>query len=178
MRLLQPFVAEPIQAPAPQVAEESAQEIIALKERFAELYLREPEAFKVAMVLYPNDTGKALRIAHSWPNDPEVKTLMKSLQEASEEFEFHPTKEQFAKKLLNTAEEMLSVDPQTAHKYHDSYRKMRWPDAAVNIQDNRVTNNVMVVRDHGTPDEWEAKTLAQQRKLKEDAVVSTIAKTN
>lgn len=177
MKLWKEFVAEPIDA-TPAKIEETREELLAKKEQFAALYLREPEAFKVAMIVYPNDTGKALRIANEWVTDPEVVTLMKSLQDGAEEFAYHPTKEQFARTLLKNAETLLSIDPMTAHKYHDSYRKMRWPDAAVNISDNRVVNNVLVVKDHGTPDQWEAKMMRQQRKLKEESIVSTVEATN
>ena len=178
MKLWKEFVAEPLPAANPP-ATETAEEILAKKEEFAEHFLRSPDnAFAVACIVYPNDTGKALRIATEWPNDPQIKTLMQSLQDAAEEFAYHPTKEQFARTLLNNAELLLSSDPQTAHKYHDSYRKMRWPDAAVSISDNRVVNNVLVVKDHGTPDQWEEKLVRQQRRLKEDSVVSTIEKAN
>lgn len=178
MKLLKPFVPAQAIVQIEQPPEETAEEIIAKKEQFAELSMREENPFKVALLVYPNDTGKALRISKEWPGDPDVVTFVQSFKEAAEEFEFHPTKEQFARKLLNNAELMLTIDPQTAHRYHESYRKMRWPDSNVQINDNRMVNNIMVIKDHGNAEQWEAKTLAQQRRLKAESVVSTVEKTN
>jgi hypothetical protein len=50
------------------------------------------------------------------------------------------------------------------------------PLAEVNVQNNTQVNQnrVMVVVDHGTDDEWEAKLRRQQRDLMEEAATPTV----
>jgi len=170
MKLLKPFVIEATQ-PAAVVQTESAEELIALKEKFAELSLREPDAFKVALVLYPNDTGRALRVANEWPNDPQVKEIRQSLVDAEEDGEtaFLPTKADASRLAWNIARDAdkFTEDRLKALKLYAEIRGFI-EKPAVNVNNNiqnNVSMRVLVVKDHGTNDEWETKLRSQQKKL-------------
>jgi len=163
MKLLTPFVAEPTPAAL------TDDEVLALKERFAELSLREPDPFKVALALFPNDTGKALRVANDWPNDPAVKTFRQSFVDSEEDGEsaFLPTKAEASRLAWNLARDS-ERDGETRHKFLKLYAEMRGfiekPQVAVN---NTVTNvtRVLVVKDYGTDEDWRTALKKQQRAL-------------
>lgn len=53
---------------------------IELKQQFAKLMRSEGEPFKAALLLFPDDTPKALRIAYEWPKDEIVKTALEELR--------------------------------------------------------------------------------------------------
>ncbi|HEX2242719.1 MAG TPA: hypothetical protein VHK27_05615 [Gammaproteobacteria bacterium] len=172
MKLLTPFVAEPIDRPQKSI--ETEEEILAKKERFAELLLRENEPFKVALVLYPDDTGRALRIAHEWPTDPQVKAFQQSAIDAEGEITFLPTKADAARLAWNMArdEGKFTEDRLKALKLYAEIRGFIEKPAVNVSQTNNtlVQNNVMVVRDHGSDEEWSEKLRNQQKRLKADVI--------
>lgn len=169
MKLLKPFVAEPATPASPPALTESDDELLALKEQFAELSLREPDPFKVALVLFPNDTGRALRIANEWPSDPAVRTFRQSFVDAEEEGEsaFLPTKAEAARLAWNLARDS-ERDGETRHKFLKLYAEMRGfiekPQVAVNNTVNN-TVRVLVVKDHGSDEDWRTALKAQQKRL-------------
>lgn len=168
MQLLKPFVAGAIEPTGRTI--ETDEEIIAKKEQFAELLLRENEPFKVALVLYPDDTGRALEIAHKWPIDQQVLAFQQSLKDAEGEITFLPTKADTARLAWTVARNEERYDGETRHKFLKLYAEIRGfiekPALNVNQTNNVIQNNVMVVRDHGTDNEWESKLQNQQRTLK------------
>lgn len=168
MKLLKPFVAENVSQPAAVAPTETAEQLLALKERFAELSLRESDAFKVALVLFPNDTGRALRIANEWPNDPQVQTLRASFVDAEEDGEtaFLPTKADAARLAWNIARDAdkMTEDRLKALKLYSEIRGfIEKPQVTVNNNTQNVAMRVLVVKDHGSNDDWE-RTLRQQQK--------------
>lgn len=170
MKLLKPFVAETESKPATVAPTESAEELLALKERFAELTLREPDAFKVALVLFPNDTGRALRIANEWPNDPQVKEIRQSFVDAEEDGEtaFLPSKADACRLAWNIARDAdkFTEDRLKALRLYGEMRGYIEKPAAVTVNNNtNVAMRVLVVKDHGTNDEWEQKLRSQQKRL-------------
>lgn len=170
MKLLKEFVATPTQ-PAAVVPTETAEELLARKEQFAELSLREPDAFKVALVIYPNDTGRALRVANEWPNDPQVKTLRQSFIDAEEDGEtaFLPSKADACRMAWNIARDSdkFTEDRLKALKLYAEIRGfIEKPQVSVNnTVNNLVSNKVLIVRDYGTNDDWEKALRSQQKKL-------------
>jgi hypothetical protein len=150
---------------------ETDEEILAKKERFAELMLRENEPFKVALILYPDDTGRALEVASMWPRDPVVIELQKSLTDAEGEITFLPTKADAARLAWNMArdEARFTEDRLKALKLYAEIRGfIEKPQVSVqnNVQNNNVQHNVMVVYDHGNDAEWSDKLRNQQKRLK------------
>jgi hypothetical protein len=168
MKLLQEFVPY-LPQPAPVVPTESAEQLLALKEQFAELSLREPDAFKVALVIYPNDTGRALRVANEWPNDPQVKTFRQSFVDAEEDGEtaFLPSKADAARLAWNIARDAdkFTEDRLKALKLYSEIRGFIEKQAVAVTQNNITQNRVLIVRDHGTNDEWEKALRSQQKRL-------------
>lgn len=172
MKLLTPFVAEPIARPTAATIE-TEEQIIAKKEQFAELLLRESEPFKIGLILYPNDTGRALQVAHEWPNDPQVKAFQQSAIDSEGEITFLPSKADLARALWSLANrddihpEVRDSKVKALRTYADVRGFVEKPAVSVqnNVQNN-LTHNVMVVRVHGTDDEWENKLRRQQQRLK------------
>ncbi len=54
-------------------------------------------------------------------------------------------------------------------KCRHGYREMDSPHAKVDVNVSAPTTNVLIVRSHGTDEEWQAKALAQQKALTLDA---------
>lgn len=168
MKLLKEFVAVPTQAPVANQTE-SAEELLARKEQFAELSLRESDAFKVALVIYPNDTGRALRVANEWPNDAQVQAFRQSFIDAEEDGEtaFLPSKAEAARLAWNIARDAdkMTEDRLKALKLYAEIRNfIEKPQAAVVNQTN-VAMRVLVVKDYGDNDQWEKALRTQQKKL-------------
>lgn len=166
MKLLKEFVAEAPAPKAPAPIEESAEELSAKKAQFAELLLRNPQAFEVALVLYPNDTSKALRVATEWPNDPQVKTLQQSLLDGEEDF--LPTKRDAAMLAFAIAkdESKFAEDRLKALRLYAEIRGfIEKPQIAVNNNNVTQVNKVLILKDHGTNEQWESTLRSQQKKL-------------
>lgn len=169
MKLLKPFVIEQPQ-PAAVATTETAEELLARKEQFAELSLRESDPFKVALVIYPNDTGRALRIANEWPNDPQVKAIRQSFVEAEEDGEtaFLPSKADACRLAWNIARdaEKFTEDRLKALRLYGEMRGFIEKPAAVQVNNQtNVAMRVLVVKDYGTNDDWETALRQQQKKL-------------
>lgn len=168
MKLLTPFVATPELQPAAPALTETPEELIALKERFAELTLRN-EPFAAALVLFPDDTGRALRVANEWPQDEQVKTLRQSFIDAEDDGEtaFLPTKAEAARLAWNIARDAdkMTEDRLKAIKLYSEIRGfIERPQVAVTNTVNQV-NRVLIVKDHGSDDEWETQLRKQQKRL-------------
>lgn len=141
-----------------------------LKERFVRAWLREPDTFKAALSVLPSSnprtTGWALHISSEWPDDPEVLELKADILEEEGEDEFLPTKAELAKRVYERAEE--TRNPDDAQKLYKLYAEIRGfiekPGTTIN-NNNSVQPTVMVVRDHGTNEEWEQKLAEMQNKL-------------
>jgi len=179
MKLLTPFVVTTPQPAAPPAIAETPEELIALKERFAELSLREPEPFKVALVLFPNDTSRALRIAAEWPNDPQVITLRQSFVDAEDDGEtaFLPSKAELAR-LIWTLANRDDLPPEVrdsrikALRAYGDVRGFIEKPAINNVNNNTSVqvNRVMVVKTHG--EDWERMAVEQQTLLRKEVSVS------
>lgn len=144
-----------------------------LKAAFAALLLVEKNnAFGIALRMFPADPetghmGKALHVAHRWPDDPYVKECMTNSIASEDHL---PSKDEAI--LLLWADIKKCNDLEIRVKLLDRYCKMRGFDvkeqaAPTNIVvDNR---RVMIVKDHGDDAEWEAKLQKQQTDLTSNA---------
>jgi len=177
MKLPSEFVLTPPQLIIEKV--ESDEDILAKKEQFAELSLREPNSFTVALAIYPDDTGKALRIANEWPNDPQVKTLKQSFVDAEEDGEtaFLPTKGELARLIWTLANDTTldAWQRDSRIKALRTYGDVRgFIDRPAIVTTNNNTQNVqvnkvMVVKSH---DNWERAAIEQQASLRKEVAVS------
>lgn len=136
------------------------------KKQFAELLLRSPDdPFKAALTLFPENTARALRVATEWPNDPEVRTFKKEINNKSDQMEFLPGKAEFCRLIWERMQN--AYDAEDFAKIAKLYAETRGfiekavPVTNVNVQQNRV----MIVKDHGDDNAWESKLKEQQRAL-------------
>lgn len=147
--------------------------ILERKERFAVEYLKDTtNPFKAACAVFGDDTGNALTAASRWPDDPEVQAFMAKAMDDMGDIHFLPTKAELAKLVWNMARnEMLDSDSRlkAARLYGDIRGFIDKQGTNININNSTTNNKVMVVTDHGTDAEWEAKCASQQARLIEDA---------
>lgn len=144
------------------------------KAAFAALLLREPQPFKAALMIFPDNTNRALRIANEWPNDPEVKAEMDRLVNDEAE-SLLMTKAQF---LLSLEQRMkgtvypdglvvpLNTDDFTkvAKLYAETRGFIEKPQTNVNVQAaivHRVIESPVFPSEHA----WEMESERQQREL-------------
>lgn len=173
MKLLQPFVPENLAPPSKSIvsSDETPEQEAEKKERFAELILKEEDPFKAGLLVYPDNTARALWVANNWPNDPDVLALKKSFVDSEGEISFLPTEADASRLAWSIARDEKN-ESEVRLKALELYGKFRGhikkADVVVNTgaQTNIIQSNVMVVRDHGSAEEWEKKAIAQQRALK------------
>lgn len=137
-----------------------------LKAKFAAELLRNPkEPFLAGLSVFPNDNGRALRAAYEWPNDPEVKAEQARLTAKDGGAGFLPSKAELARAIWDKSTAAYDAEDFTklAKLYADVMGFIQKPEPAVNVNVNN--NRVMVVKDHGTNEEWAEKLAAQQREL-------------
>lgn len=145
------------------------------KAKFAEELLRRPRAaFEIACELFgPMETGRALKASAEWPVDPYVLDIQAGLIEEHGERYFLPTKEQFARQVIDYADTIRT--PEDRLKAYRLYAEVMGfiekPGVVVN---NNVDNRrVMIVKDHGNDDDWERRLVNQQKQLTNAAASRT-----
>lgn len=137
------------------------------KERFAQSLFEGYQPLIAAMKIWP-DNQIAYQYSERWKNDPYVLNHIEKLKDAAAKSRRTPTKEDL---IHDMRERCVQIQD------HDTYIKamrlmaemigaIEKPQTQVNVQNNQVNNPVMVVRDHGSDDDWRAKLKAQQAKLK------------
>lgn len=143
-----------------------------LKTQFACAWLRNPRnPYAAAMVVFPVDCGRAMLVSREWIFDAEVLAIKEAeLAEHGPEG-FLPDEFEQARDLYDLAMSDR-IDPKDRLGFHKLYAELRGhikKEAATvvnNLTDNR---SVMIVKDHGTNEEWEAKLQRQQAALVNDA---------
>lgn len=150
----------------------------AYKAQFAAALLREPHnPFKAAQEVFGTDTGRALYAASKWLTDPEVLAARAGLLKTNGARAFLPTKEDCARELWAMAtNERNPIEERTRvmSLYCDvmGYKET----AQKNSGGITITNNkVMIVKDHGSDADWEARAAAQQHTLMNASIVDVIA---
>lgn len=142
------------------------------KQQFARELLKSPqEGFKIAVRIFGDDTGRALEASHRWPHDPEVIGFMNMALEELGDLHFLPSKADAARAAWEISQDpRLAVDDRLKGlRLYSDIRGFIEKQGTV-INNNVLTQNkVMMVRDHGTNEEWENAAAAQQAKLIADA---------
>jgi len=147
-----------------------------LQTQYAEALLREPEnAFKAATTVFGADTGRAVYVAAKWIADPFVISEKTRLLQSKGARFFLPSKEEYAREIWRTA-----IDNRTPAEdkrallslYGDvmGYKETPKKDGGIVINNNKV----LLVRDHGTDEDWERKAAAQQHRLTHDTAPTDV----
>jgi thioredoxin reductase len=111
--------------------------------------------------------GKALWIASNWPNDPEVIQETQKLLRSDELVDNVPSKAQaalLAWELANVTHAEIKERVGSLKLFCEIQGFIAKPGTNVNVN-LPISNNVMVVKDHGDDDEWERQLAAQQDEL-------------
>jgi hypothetical protein len=141
------------------------------KVEYARQLLKTPkDPFKAALVLFPNNTNRALRVANEWPQDIVVRNAQNELIENEGELAFLPTKGELARSVWDRMQsEWVATDDfgKLGKLYADVMGFIEKQNTNVNVGVN-VSNRVMIVKDNGNDEQWEAKLQAQQAKLIEE----------
>lgn len=144
-----------------------------LKTKFAVALLKHGEAFKAGLDVFGADTQAALHAATHWIHDQFVLSEKERVlnDEEGGEMALLPSKAELARKVWDMAtNEEKKVDFRDrleALKFYGTLRNFveRPKEAGSGDTTNVVAQNVMIVRDHGSSDQWEAKLREQQRTL-------------
>ncbi len=138
------------------------------KALFAEELLRNPtNAYKAAKVVFPRDTAIALFVSNNWVVDEYVLAKQKEFIKEGGEAKYLPTKSQVARQIHNVSAEVNDADLElkALRLYCDVRGYIEKPGTVVN---NQITS-VMLVKDHGTDEDWEKRMLEQQKTLIESS---------
>jgi len=144
-----------------------------LKTAFAAELLKYPnDPFKAGLAVFGVDTGKALRAAHEWHKDPFViEECARLKEEGFEQFDKESLRDKLIMNLLTIVEGERSIadDRIKAAKVIGELKGLI-EKPQTNINTNVITaNRVMVVKDHGSADDWEKRLRKQQEGLKRGA---------
>lgn len=141
-----------------------------VKLRFAAELVRCKNASAAAMALFPN-VGQALQVSYSLPTDPIVLAEIDRIKTDGEEADLMPTKCELALEVLAKARACVDNEDYTKlmKLYCDMMGHIEKPGTNVGVA--LTVAPVMVLRDHGTDEEWREKVAAQQRGLVLDANV-------
>lgn len=128
------------------------------------------DAWKAALSIFGEDTGKALTASQYWINDPIVIKAKNEYIENNGKALNLLSKEELAIKILALADTTTNDfrDRMNGYKLYAELMDFMPKVNNTQINDNRtmnVTNKVMLVPTHSTNDDWESKLLAQQEKL-------------
>lgn len=142
---------------------------------FAEALLKNPQdPFKIALKIVP-DTGAALQAATEWPADLEVIEHQRALLNELGEAAFLPS-EFDAARLAYSLAEKEEIEPSDRIKALELYGKFRGliqkPETVINNnnQTNVQVNRVMVVKEAASVEDWQAKAMRQQARLRQEVL--------
>lgn len=142
------------------------------KRAFAAALLRTPDdPVKAAFASIPS-TGLAIQAAKLWLTDPIVVAEKIRLIETNGLKSFLATKEEQAKDIYQMATD-TRIDEEVRLKAHRLYAEILGHIEKPQLLPPSLTVNtgVMLVRDHGTNEEWEQKAILQQKTLIAHATV-------
>ena len=139
-----------------------------LKKKFAFILLEEKNPFKAALRLFPEDeenTGEALRIAHTWPGDEDVLKYQEKFIEEGLDLKLLPSKAELAKDVWDRMQSFVADEDyvKLAKLYADIRGFIEKPGTQVNVQN--VSNKVMVVREKENDEIWGKGLIEQQERL-------------
>lgn len=134
------------------------------KRRFADAFARTQNAATAALSIFSH-AGEALRQSLILPNDPKVIEELKRIKSEVTEAELLPSKAELAREVLQRARG--SNDNEEYGKLMDLYFRVMGmiEKPGANVDVNVKVASVMVVRDHGTDEQWAEKAAQQQKEL-------------
>lgn len=140
------------------------------KLQFAEAFLRHPDnAFTAAKSVFPRNMAYALYISQNWQYDEDVLSVQKELLKTHGEAKYLPSKVEVAREIHTLAGD--AKEPEIKLKALQLYCNVRGfiekPGTVIN--NTAVCNKIMVVKDHGSDDDWESKLQNQQQALIESS---------
>lgn len=148
------------------IADPSSDDV--LKDAYAMLLLQAPnDPFGCALKLFGTNTVRALEVSQTWVCDYYVLSKQADLLAEFGEDHFLPSKAIAARRVFEMAE-MSNADRKDRLAAYRLYAEMRGfieKGGGININNNITTNRVMVVKDHGSNDDWERSAAGQQSKL-------------
>lgn len=138
------------------------------KAAYAAFLLKERDPFKAACLLCPDDTGKALWYATNWAHDPEVQAELDALRGDTRNLGAIANKFDLARFYWDMAQDE-KIEPKDRLLAAEKF------GAVAGIYDPKANNNttvnvdaaprVMVIKDHGTDEQWSKAVESQQRAL-------------
>jgi hypothetical protein len=142
------------------------------KAAFARLFVECKDAFKAALLIFGNDTQKALRVSYEWPGDPEVIAETERLTNEGAA-ELLLSKEQTAFEALQMARD-TGLEGKDRIKALELYASImdylpKREGTKIQVNNNKVQRSVFVVPHCGTETEWEKALIEQQRRLMNEA---------
>jgi hypothetical protein len=151
-------------APAPDV---TGPDELALKHKFAEALLRDPhEPYRAAVLVFGSDSRRALAASQNWVFDLDVLARQADLLETFGADKFLPEKAEVARRIYQVGETATdNKDKLAAYKLYSELRGFVPKGDGNSTNVNVTLNRVMVMRDFGSNEDWEAKAVAQQTKL-------------
>lgn len=144
---------------------------VALMKRYAAEQLRDPgRDIHIALGLIP-DAPIAAAAVNVWNNDPIVIQERLRLQEEHGQRAELPTKETIALEILALARAEKHSVPDRLKAYDQYNQMMQYIGRNANQPGsvNIFSNKVMLLKDHGSNDDWEARAVAQQSGLVKQA---------
>lgn len=141
-----------------------------LKDQFAEAALKSPrDLFKAAKTVFPANMSFALYACNNWGNDPYVIERKRDFLEEFGEYHYLPSKPQVAREIHDISADVK--DPELQLKALQLYSNVRGfiEKPGTTINNNQISNKVMIVKSHGGDDEWEVKLAQQQQTLIESS---------
>lgn len=137
----------------------------ALKLQFAAVYVRENNAAAAAMAIIPDNPGRALMCIQTLLTDPIVVAEIARIKDNVDPKSLLPSKFDVARDIFDRAK--LTQDNEEYTKlmrlYGDVMGFIEKPGANVDVSVQ--VANVMVVKDHGTDEQWASKARQQQQTL-------------
>lgn len=138
------------------------------KRLFAKYLIRTPDnPFAAAKVVFPaqDQVGIALEVAQRWVSDAFVLAEQDKLLSTYDAKAYLPTKEMQAKDIYAIAKDdkVATEDRLKAHKQYSElmgFIEKPAPNGQINVM-----QGVIIVKDHGSDDEWEKQAVAHQRAL-------------
>lgn len=146
------------------------------KKKFALELLKNPhDPYACAVVVFGDDTASAIAFSYRWQKDYEVLRYQEEYREEHGSINFLPDKSVTAQAIWDIATNAITQtdDKLKALRLYAEVRNfIEKPNTNNNIAVNLSQNRVMIVKDHGSDEDWEEQCQAQQMRLVEDATAS------
>lgn len=135
------------------------------KTKFAEAFLRTKNHVTAGIETLRGDMGSILQASVDLLHDPFVLSAMDQLKEEKGELSFLPSKADIARDLIKRAEDANDDNAVKLYGLVADLLGYREKPGSSSTNVAVTVAPVMVMKDHGTDEEWQAKAAAQQAKL-------------